>query len=360
MEYLRRLDRQGLSKDMAQANAVEVLQALHTELTENFYRNSSLFQRMRSLLGSGRATTRGIYLWGGVGRGKTWLMDLFYDTLPLEHKLRFHFHRFMQTIHDQLSLLKGQTNPLTIVARNLSKQARILCLDEFHVEDITDAMILHGLLHALVLENVTLVYTSNLPPDDLYRHGLQRDRFLPAIELIKQHSVIVNVDGGTDYRLRLLEKADTWYSPIDDATHEVLRKRFIKLAPCPASSDILLQINYRNLLARLIADDIVWFEFDELCAGPRATNDYIEIARRFHTVMISNIPVMTAATDDKAKRFIHLVDEFYDRNVKLIASSEAMPAALYEGQQFTFEFQRTSSRLLEMRSHEYLSRPHKP
>ncbi len=360
MEYSRRIARQGLYKDNSQANAIELLDALHYQLTQNVHQKKQFFHLVKTRLGLKQPAPKGLYLWGGVGRGKTWLMDLFYDTLPFDNKLRFHFHRFMQTVHDQLSLLKGQKNPLSIVAKNLSKQASILCLDEFHVDDITDAMILYGLLNALLQENVTMVFTSNLPSHELYKNGLQRERFIPAIELINQHSLIVNVDGGIDHRLRLLEKAETWYCPLNATSHETLRSRFIELAPCPASADSQLNINYRSIMAKLIADDLVWFEFDELCSGPRATSDYIEIARRFHTVFVSNIPRMDAATDDKAKRFINLIDEFYDRNIKLLASSETTPDEIYQGHQFAFEFKRTTSRLIEMRSHEYLSRAHKP
>ncbi|HEY9052537.1 MAG TPA: cell division protein ZapE [Gammaproteobacteria bacterium] len=360
IEYSRRLSRQGLQKDNSQANAVELLDSLHAELSSNAFQKKQFNYLFGSLFGLRKPAPKGIYLWGGVGRGKTWLMDMFYDTLPFDNKLRFHFHRFMQTVHDQLSLLKGQRNPLAVVAKNLAKQTSILCLDEFHVDDITDAMILYGLLNALLREDVSLVFTSNLPPHELYKNGLQRERFIPAIELITRHSIIVNVDGGIDHRLRLLEKAETWYSPIDTSTQEQIRNRFIELAPCPASADIQLDINYRPIMAKLIADDVVWFEFNELCAGPRATSDYIEIARRFHTVFISDIPRMNEATDDKAKRFINLIDEFYDRNIKLLASSVTVPDDLYQGKQFAFEFQRTTSRLLEMRSHDYLSRPHKP
>jgi cell division protein ZapE len=266
----------------------------------------------------------------------------------------------MRAIHDQLSLLRGQQNPLKLIARNFAKQYRILCLDEFHVADITDAMLLYGLLEALFQEGVCLVATSNQPPDELYKNGLQRDRFLPAIKLIKQHTTPVFIDGDIDHRLRLLEKADTWYDAGHPESQRQLRARFEELAPCEGSENLRLRINYRTLETILCADDVAWFGFHTLCAGPRASADYIEIARRFHTLFISEVPVMNEASDDLALRFVNMIDEFYDRNLKLIISAAAGPEALYQGQQLSFEFQRTASRLEEMRSHAYLQRPHKP
>jgi cell division protein ZapE len=357
--YHLKITEQAFEKDPAQALAVEHLDKLYQQLQLKPANTLSAWPRLTHLFGYKKPPIKGLYLWGGVGRGKTWLMDIFFTTLPFEDKIRLHFHHFMQTVHDELSLLKGHKNPLKLVARNFAKQVRVICLDEFHVSDITDAMLLYGLLDALFKEGVTLVSTSNLRADDLYQHGLQRERFLPAIELIKQHMQAININGKTDHRLRLLEKAETWYNQTDTTGEPQLLARFHQLAPCSAVESEVLHINYRNIHSRYRADDVVWFNFDALCSSPRGSADYIEIARQFHTVFISNIPIMDESIDDKAKRFINLIDEFYDRNVKLIASAEAPPAELYQGRQFKFEFKRTLSRLIEMRSHEYLARPHK-
>ncbi|MCW8855143.1 MAG: cell division protein ZapE [Gammaproteobacteria bacterium] len=357
--YQSKIETEHFDTDSAQASVVDSLNQLHLELSkQNTYR-SSFSYRLKKLTGS-KQSTKGIYLWGGVGRGKTWLMDLFFFSLPFDGKLRLHFHHFMQAVHDELRLLKGHTNPLILVARNFAKNTSVICLDEFHVSDITDAMLLYGLLDELFKCGITLVMTSNLSPDDLYKNGLQRERFLPAIEFIKQNTQIINIDGEIDHRLRLLEKAETWYTPLSAENNDLFIKQFSELAPCKGEFNQPLQINYRTLYSKLHADDVIWFEFDMLCAGPRATADYIEIAKCFHTVFISNIPVMDESTDDKARRFINMIDEFYDRNVKLVASSEAHINNIYQGHELTFEFQRTISRLEEMRSHNYLSKAHKP
>lgn len=353
------LSQSSISADPAQANAAEQLADLHQRLISNIAYRQSIQTRLYKWMQRTQTPVTGIYMWGGVGRGKTWLMDLFYDNLPCNQKMRLHFHHFMQTVHDQLSLLKGQRDPLKFIAHNLARHTQVICLDEFHVDDIADAMLLRGLLAALFNEGVTLVATSNLPPDDLYKNGLQREQFVPAIELIKKHAQIVRVDGGIDHRLRLLEKADVWYTPLNDSNNRQLMTRFSELAPCQPRGAETLLINYREVNTVLRADDVVWFDFDTLCNSPRATPDYIEIARRFHSVFISGIPQLNEASDDKASRFINLIDEFYDRNIKLIASAATAPNDIYAGKQLAFEFQRTRSRLEEMRSHEYLARPHK-
>jgi cell division protein ZapE len=346
--------------DPAQQQAVQLFDDLQQALLLEQHRQQDGFQRLKALFTSQPTPPTGLYIWGGVGRGKTWMMDLFFDALPLQQKIRLHFHHFMRGIHDQLTLLKGQRNPLKLVARQFARRYRLLCLDEFHVADITDAMLLYGLLEALFQEGVCLVATSNQPPGELYKNGLQRDRFLPAIDLLEQHTRVVNIDGGIDHRLRLLEQADTWYDSRQPDTESRLRRRFAELAPSEVCEQVLLHINYRNLQARFCADDLVWFDYSTLCDGPRAAADYIEIARRFHTLFLSAVPVMDESTDDLARRFVNMIDEFYDRNLKLIVSAAADPHHLYEGQQLAFEFERTASRLEEMRSHAYLARPHKP
>lgn len=357
--YSIALTKPGIMPDPAQTLAATQLEDLHHRLLHRHHSRQSFHHKLTGWMQNRQTPVTGIYIWGGVGRGKTWLMDMFFDNLPFKQKLRLHFHHFMQTVHDQLSLLKGQRDPLKLIARNLARHTCVICLDEFHVDDITDAMLLRGLLDALFSEGVTLVATSNLPPDDLYKNGLQREQFLPAIALIKTFTNVIRLDSGIDYRLRLLEKADVWYTPLDDDTRNKLLTRFAELAPVADYKPENIFINYRDIQAELCADDLVWFDFNILCTSPRATADYIEIARRFHTVFLSNIPQLNEASDDKATRFINLIDEFYDRNIKLVASAAASPDKLYAGKQLAFEFQRTRSRLEEMRSHEYLARAHK-
>jgi len=360
-QYQIEISKKGFNKDPAQARTIDYFENLHHRLIEHDKNKSNIRHKLKQLLNIKQTTpVTGLYLWGGVGRGKTWLMDLFFDTLPFENKIRLHFHHFMQTVHDQLTLLKGHRDPLILVARSFAKKSHILCLDEFHISDITDAMLLYGLLDALFKEGVTLIATSNQQPDELYKHGLQRDRFLPAIDLIKKHTESVNVNGEIDHRLRLLEKAETWYLTVDETTEDVLRSRFEQLSPCTGIDNVTLHINHRDIQTISQADDVVWFEFNTLCDGPRASADYIEIARQFHTVFISNIPEMNETNNDKARRFINMIDEFYDRNIKLIANADTLPQDMYQGRQLMFEFQRTVSRLEEMRSHDYLARPHKP
>ncbi|MGB1272485.1 MAG: cell division protein ZapE, partial [Endozoicomonas sp.] len=305
---------------------------------------------------------RGLYFWGGVGRGKTYLMDTFYQCLPFPEKLRMHFHHFMRRVHNELTSLEGRKNPLETVAQRLAGEARIICFDEFFVSDITDAMILGGLMELLFNRGVTLVATSNVEPDELYKDGLQRARFLPAIDLINQHTLVVNVDGGIDYRLRLLEKADTYYCPLTPETQTRLETIFYDLAPdcSQAEEQPVMEISGRAIQTIKICEDIAWFSFSQLCDSPRSQNDYIELARLYHSVILEAVPQFRAGYDDQARRFINLVDEFYDRGVKLILSSEAPLDRLYSEGNLSFEFQRTQSRLQEMQSTEYLARPHKP
>ncbi len=305
---------------------------------------------------------KGLYFWGGVGRGKTYLVDTFFEALPFKEKVRTHFHRFMKRVHEEMKTLPGEKNPLTIIAKRFSDEARVICFDEFFVSDITDAMILGTLMEELFKNGVTLVATSNIVPDGLYKDGLQRARFLPAIALIKQNTDIVNVDSGVDYRLRHLEQAELFHFPLDAAANESLRKSFQALTPdCTlAVENDVLMIENREIRALRTCEDVAWFDFRELCDGPRSQNDYIELGKIFHAVLLSDVEQMTVTTDDIARRFINMVDEFYDRNVKLIISAEVELKDLYTGGRLNFEFQRTLSRLLEMQSHEFLSRAHKP
>ncbi|EGT5184097.1 cell division protein ZapE [Cronobacter sakazakii] len=306
------------------------------------------------------APVRGLYMWGGVGRGKTWLMDLFFHSLPGERKLRLHFHRFMLRVHEELAALQGQTDPLEVVADGFKAQADVICFDEFFVSDITDAMLLGGLMQALFARGITLVATSNIPPDELYRNGLQRTRFLPAIEAIKAHCDVMNVDAGIDYRLRTLTQAHLWLSPRSEETARQMDKLWQALAGAPrnAAAAPSLEINHRPLPTLGVENQTLAASFATLCVDARSQHDYIALSRQFHTVLLFDVPVMTTSTENAARRFIALVDEFYERQVKLVVSADAPLDDIYQGEQLQFEFKRCLSRLQEMQSEEYLKRPH--
>jgi cell division protein ZapE len=352
-----------LEFDASQFDAAVRLDRLSAALLES---SRSVRERLREYLHwppaapTEAAPRRGLYLWGGVGRGKTMLMDSFYESLRLSRRERSHYYRFMRRVHAELRAVKRRTQPLETVAQRLAQHARIICLDEFFVADIADAMILSGLLAGLFRRGVTLVATSNTPPDDLYRDGLQRERFLPAIELIKNHVDVVRVDGSIDYRLRQLEQAPTYLDSTLAGTAELLRQRFAALAGASFEGPSQLIVEDRTLTSVAGGAGMVWFEFSELCEGPRSQNDYIELARSYHTIFISNIPVFTWRNENAARRFVMLIDEFYDRGVKLVVSAAAAPAALYHGERLQFDFQRASSRLIEMQTQHYLASPHRP
>ncbi len=354
--YQQDLLRPDFVADAAQKKAVEHLQRLYDELVASHNRNN-VFSRF---LRRHHKPCRGLYFWGGVGRGKTYLMDTFFESLPFKKKMRLHFHRFMRRVHQEIRSLKDQENPLDIVADRLASETRVLCFDEFFVSDIADAMILGNLMEKLFERGVSLVATSNIVPDRLYENGLQRERFLPAIAALKAHVEVVNVDGGTDYRLRTLEQAELYHWPLDADADATLARSFAALTPAPVRDNVALEVEGRTITARKVADGVAWFDFAALCDGPRSQNDYIELACEFHTAILSNVPALHKGIDDQVRRFINLVDEFYDRNVKLIISAAQPLESLYSGGRLTFEFQRTQSRLLEMQSHEYLEREHRP
>lgn len=301
---------------------------------------------------------RGIYLWGSVGRGKTVLMDMFFHLLPFKQKERYHFHRFMQHVHQQLKALQGESDPLYLVAKAFKARTCIICFDEFYVTDIADAMILAELFRHLFLLGVTLVATSNIKPDDLYANGLQRDKFLPAISLIKENTQVISMDGNTDYRMQYLANTQLYQYPADEKTEQNLLKYFHKLAAEEGFKDKSLRIVDREIPSKWCAEDIVWFDFKVLCDGPRSTLDYIQIARDFKTVLLSHVTLMNEANEDVARRFIALVDEFYDHKVTLILSAHEPLGRLYQGKRHVTDFQRTISRLTEMQSLDYLQQRH--
>ncbi|MDG2376070.1 MAG: cell division protein ZapE [Woeseiaceae bacterium] len=301
---------------------------------------------------------KGVYLWGGVGRGKTLLLDLFFETLPVDKKRRVHFHRMLSEVHARLKQLDDVEDPLDIVADDLSREVSVLCFDEFFVSDIGDAMILGRLLDGLFHRGVTLVATSNSAPSDLYRDGLQRQRFLPAIRALEWHTEIIELPGSTDYRLQLLQEAGTYLVPADDESQRRLSHYFVEVATGNIQADHDINVLGRPIHTRRCAKGIAWFDFDDICEGPRSQEDYIELARWYPTVIVSNIPVLDAGRENAARRFIALVDEFYDRKVKLVISAAASVESLYQGQKLSFEFDRTISRLTEMQTEDYLHAPH--
>lgn len=355
--------RHGITLDPAQEAVLARFQRVRDELTA-----AEQSQSWLSKLLSRKRTVRGLYLWGGVGRGKSFLMDGFFECLPVA-KERLHFHRFMQDIHHRMRELQGQEDPLILIARDLGRQIKMLCLDEFQVTDITDAMLMRRLLEGLFESGVVLITTSNLPPDDLYKHGLQREQFVPAIQLLKQKLEVVNVDAGIDYRLRVLEQAGVYHHPLTDDAARRMGSQFESIASDAGEADVELDIESRTIRARRLSGGVAWFEFEELCDGPRGQADYIELARRYHTVLLSNVYRLRPSKLDVARRFTWLVDEFYDRKVKLVISAESPAHELFEvgesGDAFlrnlnTSFVDRTVSRLIEMQTHEYLALPHLP
>ena len=353
--YSKALETGEIDKDMAQHQAILELQRVFDDLVKN--RHSRRFlPPMFSRLAEKKV--RGLYLWGGVGRGKTYLMDIFYGTLPLRKKKRLHFHRFMQLVHQLLREYQGQTDPLKQVADFFCKEAKVICFDEFFVSDITDAMLLASLMRELFLRNTVLIATSNVEPRYLYENGLQRQRFLPAIDLIYKNTVVFKIAGEFDHRLRALEAVPTCYLIEREDSEIHLMALFSKLAGNEGDGGVTLDIENRQIRTLYCSGGVVWFDFIELCDGPRSQNDYIELAKLFHTVIVSGVPRL--AEDNKARRFISLVDEFYDRNVKLILSAGVSLEELYGGDLLLSVFERTLSRLKEMQTKEYLQRAHLP
>ncbi|MDR9829479.1 cell division protein ZapE [Vibrio sp. FNV 38] len=361
--YLHDIKHNGFEQDSAQLLAVTALNQLYIELQKYLEFRPEPLTMMQKLLGKKVSTAqspKGLYMWGGVGRGKTYLMDTFYHALPVAGKMRVHFHRFMYQIHDELKGLNDISDPLDIVAERLAEQVQIICFDEFYVSDITDAMILSTLFNALFSRGVILVATSNIPPTDLYRNGLQRSRFLPTIALIEKYCDVLNVDSGIDFRLRTLKQAEIYHSPLDDSAAENIKRYFSDLTPQCESKEVRgeIEVNHRLINVEGSCEGVLFASFSQLCESPRSQNDYIELSRYYHTVLLSNVRQMGPLNGDAARRFIALVDEFYERNVTLIISAEVEIEDLYSEGQLTFEFERCKSRLIEMQSHEYLAREH--
>jgi cell division protein ZapE len=357
-EYRRRVERGDLAADPAQARAIEALERLYRDLVRAASRRG-LRDSLAKLAGKRRAPVRGLYLWGDVGRGKTFMMDLFYGALPFADKRRQHFHRFMAHVHDRRKSHRNVEDPLELVAEEIAADTRIICFDEFAVTDIADAMLLGGLFAGLFARGVTLAATSNVVPKQLYAGGLQRQRFLPTIALIEKHTEVVHVDGGTDYRLRALERADVYQTPPGDEADQRLTEFFEAIAPDEGDHGGSLEILGRRIDYRRAADGVIWFDFAQICDGPRSQDDYIELSRLYQTVLVSNVPRFDATLENQARRFIALVDEFYDRRVKLILSAETPLAEIYRGERLGRDILRTQSRLQEMQSHDYLAEAHR-
>lgn len=355
--YARGVARGDWNDDPAQHPALAELDRLHAALLAPDPRG--LLDRLRD---RPRPAPQGLYLWGGVGRGKTFLIDLFHEGLPLAEgtgKQRTHFHRFMREVHARLREHSGESDPLKLIAKQWRRELQVLVLDEFFVDDIGDAMLLGRLMERLFAEGVALVTTSNIEPSGLFRNGLQRERFLPAIAQIEKHCKVVFLDSAHDYRLRALTRSPVYRTPLDAGTDAWLHERWDDITEGTASTPGPLQVEGRAIPARALAQGHAWFDFSALCEGPRAASDYIDIATEHHTVLVGGIPLFDGSNDDPARRFVHLVDELYDRHVNLVCTAAATPPELYSGHRLTGAFERTASRLIEMQSTEYLALPHR-
>lgn len=344
--------------DEKQVAVINSLQILQNNITN--HESPSLLKKLFSRFSFYQQNTNvhGIYLWGTVGAGKTYLMDLFYQNLPIKNKLRLHFHHFMKEVHDNLALLQGKPDPLRIIARHFSMRTKILCFDEFVVEDIADAMILGRLLTFLFERNVILIATSNIPPDKLYWDGLQRELFLPAIEAIKANCQIVQLANSQDYRWRSLRQGGIYFTPLDEKAEESMQQCFELYAHGSGQTGIPLIIEQRPIATRRIGKSVVWFDFKALCSPPRGQRDYLAIASQFQVVLISNVPTISPDDDTTISYWIELVDIFYDTHITLILSAASSLKDIYPSGTRQFAFERTLSRLIEMQSVEYLQKNH--
>lgn len=345
------------SEDAVQLAAVTYMDNLYHEIIKS--QDSSGGGWFSSLFKSKPVMPKGLYMWGGVGRGKTWMMDMFYESLPIKRKMRMHFHHFMQRVQRELVALQGQADPLKKVADIIHQEAVVICFDEFFVSNVSDAMILGDLFSMLFDRGITLVATSNIEPSGLYKNGIHRDRFLPAIAQVEKHTTVMNIDAGIDYRLRLLKQAKLYSSPLADDTKDWLSERFDTLAGGQTISTSPIVIGGRNIDVIKRTETMLLADFRALCMQPRSAADFIEIANDFDTVMVDNVPALNDTLMDPTRRFIYLVDEFYDRRVKLLIRAEQSILTLYQGEKLAFEIERTRSRLLEMQSEEYLAEEHR-
>ncbi|WP_319553644.1 cell division protein ZapE [uncultured Vibrio sp.] len=359
--YQKDIAEHGFQRDEAQHQAVTALDKLYHAIVEFQSAPMPQLSKWQKLMGKKvemPEPPKGLYFWGGVGRGKTYLMDAFFDGLPTDRKMRVHFHRFMYRVHDELKQLGDVENPLSKVADTFKKESDVVCFDEFFVSDITDAMILATLLQEMFKRQMILVATSNIEPQNLYRNGLQRARFLPAIDMILARCDVLNVDSGVDYRLRTLEQAEIYHHPLDEQATINLNRYYQQLTGERQHVAHQIEINHRNIDVIEASDGVLHASFAQLCQTTRSQNDYIELSRIYHTVLLADVEQMSGKIDDAARRFIALVDEFYERNVKLIISAQVPMDSLYTQGQLEFEFKRCLSRLTEMQSHEYLAREH--
>lgn len=352
--YEAELKQRGYTTDPAQQRAIDALERCAAEWTTYKQRRSNALKKMFVK----PEIPRGVYMFGGVGRGKSFLMDCFFNAVPIRRKTRLHFHEFMREVHRELRDLQGTVNPLDELGRRIAERYKLICFDEFHVADVTDAMILHRLLDALFKAGVGFVTTSNFHPDGLYPNGLHRDRILPAIELLKQKLEVINVDNGTDYRQRTLTHIELYHCPLGEAADAAMDKTFGELAEAH-DEDPVMHIESREIRSRRRAGGVIWFDFQTLCGGPRSQNDYLEIASQFHTLLLSNVPQMAVRQASEARRFTWLIDVLYDRRVKLVMSAAVSPEQLYTDGPMAHEFPRTVSRLGEMQSAEYLALAHR-
>lgn len=343
------------SEDSVQLAAMTYLDNLHHQIVDS-QQNKGWFA---SLFKAKTATPKGLYMWGGVGRGKTWMMDMFYDSLPIDRKMRMHFHHFMQRVQKELIALQGQPNPLQKVADIIHQEASVICFDEFFVSNVSDAMILGDLFTMLFDRGITLVATSNIEPAGLYKNGIHRDRFLPAIAQVEKHTTVMNIDAGIDYRLRLLKQAKLYSYPLTADTNTWLSERFDALAGGQQAQTTPITIANREIDIIKRTENMLLVDFRALCMQPRSASDFIEIANNYNTVMVDNVPFLNDTLMDPTRRFIYLVDEFYDRKVKLLVRAEQSIIELYQGEKLAFEIERTRSRLLEMQSEDYLSAEHR-
>lgn len=349
------------SHDDMQEQAMTYLDSICVELQKNSPRQPAkkgLFSFLKPSK-SAISMPKGLYMWGGVGRGKTWMMDMFYDSVPTDQKIRMHFHHFMKSVHKQLNELAGQQDPLQKVADNIHQKAKVICFDEFFVTSVSDAMILGDLFTMLFNKGITLVATSNIEPAGLYKNGIHRDRFLPAINEVEKHNTVMNIDSGVDYRLRVLQQAKLYVHPLTRDNSHWLANRFSKLANNQKQIKDPIVINGREISINARTENILFCEFRQLCMEPRSASDFIEMANDYETILIDNVPALTDSLVDPTRRFIYLVDEFYDRRVKLLVRAEQSILELYDGTTMAFEIERTRSRLLEMQSEDYLKEEHR-